>query len=315
MAVMNKLKMVFMGSPSFALTPLKMLLAEGYDICGVYTQPDRPAGRGRELCPPPVKTLALEHGLAVYQPQSLKKPEEQAFLKELKPDVIVVAAYGLILPQEVLDIPVYGVLNIHPSLLPRYRGATPVAATLLGGDEWAGVSLMKLEAGLDTGPVYSRSMVAIRPEDTTPILADKLAFIGGCMLLELLSQIPSLPEPKVQDNTQASYFGMVTKEMGLINWQTSAVEIERRVRAFFPWPGVFTTFNQKTLKILEAKPRNLGLGLKPSEVRVYEQSRVMVGSASGELEIIRLQLEGKAGCSAADFVRGQRNFDGVNLGV
>lgn len=315
MAVMNELRIVFMGSPEFALTPLKMLLAEGYDICGVYTQPDRPAGRGRELCPPPVKALALEHGLAVYQPQSLKKPEEQAVLSGLKPDVIVVAAYGLILPQAVLDIPAYGVLNIHPSLLPRYRGATPVAATLLGGDEWAGVSLMKLEAGLDTGPVYSRSMVAVRPEDTTPLLADKLAFIGGCLLLELLSRIPSLPQPELQDNAKATYFGMVTKDMGQVNWQTPAAEIERRVRAFFPWPGVFTSYDQKTLKILEARPQKLDLGLQPSQVRVYEGDRIMVGSASGELEIIRLQLEGKAACSAADFLRGQRHFDGVNLGV
>jgi len=303
------LSIVFMGTPEFAVPSLERLILNQYRVVAVYTQPDRPAGRGRTLVSPPVKESALRLGLPVVQPVSLKPAEEIARLAELKPDVIVVAAFAQILPQSILDIPTYGCINIHPSLLPRHRGASPVAAAILAGDEFSGVSIMLLEAGMDTGPI-----LPVSPQDNTGSLTEKLSLIAASLLQETLTgwlRHEIVPEP--QNEAEATYFARVTKEEGEIDWGLPTVDIWKRVRAFNPWPGSYTRWRGRQLKIIKAIP----------VTGESEAGRVLalpgpeavpgVGTADGILGLLRVQLEGKREMSAADFVRGQRDFIGALL--
>jgi methionyl-tRNA formyltransferase len=249
------MKIIFMGTPEFAAPVLQGLIDEGYDVAAVYTRPDAPAGRGRSLAASPVKQLAERHGLTVVQPRSLKKPEAQDELRKFAPDVIVVAAYGLILPQAVLDIPRLGCVNVHASLLPKHRGAAPISASILAGDVFTGVSIMRMDAGIDTGAVYSRAMIPILDWDTTGTLTGSLAIIGAMALIDVLPQIEKgTTEPVPQPAEGSSYAPMLSKEAGRIDWSKSAIEIWRQVRAFQPWPGAYTTWEGKLVKLLETLP-------------------------------------------------------------
>jgi len=249
------MRVIFMGTPEFALPALDCLVSGGHEVLAVYTQPDKPAGRGRRFVSSAIKKAALDYGLPVWQPPSLRQPEEIERLASLRPEVIIVAAFGLLLPQSILDIPPLGCVNIHPSLLPRHRGPSPVAAAILAGDEITGVSIMLLDKGMDTGPLLAQQQVPVSPQDTTGSLTVNLAQIGGQLLMQTL---PLWLEGKLmsqpQDNEKATYSKLVTKEEGEIDWHRPAIELWRKVRAFQPWPGCHTTWQGKLLKIMETIP-------------------------------------------------------------
>ena len=305
-----------MGSPQFAVPSLEHLILNQYQIVGVYTQPDRPAGRGRVLVSPPVKEAALRWGLPVVQPVSLKSTEALTQMADFHSDVIVVAAFGLILPQSVLDIPGYGCINVHPSLLPKFRGASPVAAAILSGDEFTGVSIMLLDAGMDTGPVLARAMVPVSPRDNTGSLTDRLSLLAAHLLQEALVgwwRREIAPQP--QNEAEATYSAQITKEDGEIDWHLSALDIWRRVRAFNPWPGCYTKWRGRQLRIIEAEPlpgeSTIGVG---QVVALSGREAVPgIGTGDGILEVRKIQLEGKRAMSAAEFLRGQRDFIGAVL--
>ena len=311
-------RIVFMGTSEFGVAALEQLLRSEYDVAAVYTQPDKPAGRGRMPSPSPVKRAALEHGLEIRQPLTLRDPSEVELLGALEPDAIVVSAYGQLLPQRVLDIPEFGCLNIHPSLLPRYRGATPIASSILEGDDRTGVTIMLLDAGMDTGPTLSQLAVDVEPQDTTQSLSVKLAHAGARLLVETLPQwFGRALTPRPQEDSSASYTKTFAKEDGIIDWSRGATEIWRRVRAFQPWPGCYTWWNGKVLKILEAVPLADSHVLEPGRVVAMPAGQptvVGVGTGDGTLGLVTIQLEGKRAVSAEEFQRGQREFIGSMLG-
>jgi methionyl-tRNA formyltransferase len=310
------LRIVFMGTPEFAVPPLEHLLLNHYQVVAVYTQPDRPAGRGRALVPSPVKVSALSWQLPVVQPVSFRSAEAVSQLAGLNPDVIVVAAFGQILPQSVLDIPDGGCINIHPSLLPRFRGASPVAAAILAGDEFTGVSIMLMDSGLDTGPVLVRAAVPVSPRDNTGLLTGKLSQIAARLLQEALTGWRRHEiVPRAQSEAEANYSALINKEEGEIDWHQSAVEIWRRLRAFNPWPGCYTRWRGKQLKIIEAVPQSGGSISEVGRVVSLTGSGAVLGIGTGDgiLGVRAVQFEGKRAMPAAEFLRGQRDFIGAVL--
>ena len=306
-------RIVFMGTPEFAVPALKKL-AQTYELVGVFTQPDRAQGRGRKMQPPVVKSAALALDLPVFQPKSLGEAEAQNTLIDLKPDLIVVAAYGQILRKRVLNLPQFGCLNIHASLLPRWRGAAPVAYAIKAGDSETGVSIMKMNRGLDSGPVLSKKAIAIRPEHTRGSLTEELAELGADLLLETLpgwlsGQVEAIP----QDNDQVSLAPKIQKAAGLLNWEASALEIDRHIRAFSPWPGTFTHWQGKLLKVLSAQALPNWQGkAKAGEVLSLAEG-VAIATGEGALLLDKLQLAGKKAALAQDFVRGAQDFLGSQL--
>jgi methionyl-tRNA formyltransferase len=313
------LRIVFMGSPAFAVPSLEGLIEAGHEIALVLSQPDRPAGRSRQPTAPPVAAFARERGLPLFQPPSLKPPEAFARVREAAPDVIVVAAYGLILRREVLDLPPLGCLNVHASLLPCHRGAAPISAAILAGDEETGVCLMRMEVGLDTGPVLARLSTPIAPTDDTPILADRLAQLGRDVLAEELPRWAAgelVPEP--QDDSLATYAPKIVRDDARLDWSLPAVELWRRVRAYRGWPDAFTTWQGKQLKILAAHPQPAGDDGPPGRVvQVGDGTgqRPAVVTGDGVLVLDTVALEGKRPADGADFVRGYRAFVGADLGM
>jgi methionyl-tRNA formyltransferase len=306
-------RVVFMGSPEFAVPSLERLVTSRHEVVAVYTQPDRPAGRGRSLLAPPVKEAAIRWGLSVEQPASLRSGEEMSRLKAYRPDVVVVCAFGQILTQAVLDIPPGECVNVHFSLLPRHRGASPVAAAILAGDEFTGVSVQLVRRKLDTGPLLARAAVPILPRDTTGSLTDKLSLIGAGLLMEALSGwLRGELEPLVQNEAEATYFSRIKKGDGEIDWNVPAPDIWRRVRAFQPWPGSYTVWRGKQLKIIEAEVIS---GKEDEKGKVLPLPDGGIGIAAGEgiLRVLRLQIEGKKAMSAAEFIRGQKDFVGAVL--
>jgi len=305
-----------MGSPEFAVPSLEHLLYGQYQVVTAFTQPDKPAGRGRFLVASPVKKVAIDWGVPVLQPPRLRDADVVAQLADFRPDVIVVAAYGQILPQSVLDIPPYGCINVHPSLLPRFRGASPVASTILSGDEFAGISIMQMDAGMDTGPVLARAAVSIAPRDTTGSLTGKLSLVAARLLQEVLVRwLRGEIEPRSQNNAAATYSRQFSKEDGKITWRQPAADIWRQVRAFSPWPGCYTVWQGKKLRFVEAVPL--------ADERAAEAGRVIalnkegaafgVHTGRGTLGILQVQLEGKRAMPAEEFLRGQREFIGAVL--
>jgi len=305
-----------MGSPEFAVPSLEHLILNHYQVAAVYTQPDRPAGRGRSLVSTPVKRTAIAHQLPAIQPASLKDAAAVAQLAGFHPDIIVVAAFGHILPQPVLDLPRYGCINLHPSLLPRFRGASPVASAILAGDDFTGVSVMLMDRGLDTGPILARAQIPISALDTTGSLTAKLSLIAAQLLLEVLPHwLRGELTPQPQNEAEAVYSAPISREAGEINWHLSAVDIWRRVRAFHPWPGCYARWQEKQLKIIEAVPLPGEGTVKVGQVVAIEGTRAAfgVGTGSGILGVVTVQMEGRRAMSAADFLRGQRQFVGTML--
>ena len=307
------MRVVFMGSPGFAVPALHCLVQEGFEVAAVYTKQDKPSGRGRALGSSPVKREAAALGLTIVQPKSLRSPETQQELAALRPEVIVVCAYGQILPKVVLEMPRYGCLNIHPSLLPRHRGASPVASTILSGDAWGGTSVMQMDEGLDTGPVLTRAPVLVRDDDTAGSLSSRLSIVSAHLLIDVLPRwVKGEIKPRPQDGSQATYFKPVAKEAGEIDWRLGALEIWRRVRALQPWPGAYTRFQGKLLKILEARPLTCEPRGAPGLVIALGKG-FGIATGEGALEVLRVQIEGKQAVSGEEFARGQRSFIGTVL--
>jgi methionyl-tRNA formyltransferase len=310
------MRVVFMGSPTAAVPSLERLVMEGYDVAAVCTQPDRPAGRGKASMATPVKEAARRLGVPVVQPESLRSAEAIARLAELRPEIIIVCAYGQILPQAVLGMPPRRCVNVHFSLLPRHRGASPVAAAILAGDEFTGVTIMLVEKRLDTGPLLAAGAVPIQPWDNTGTLTGKLSLVGAGLLIEALSgwQRGEIT-PRPQDEAAATYFREVSKDAGKIDWGRPAVEIWRLVRAYQPWPGGYTTWRGRQLKIIEAAVLAAEAG--PGEGRVIElaggRAAFGIGTGQGVLGLLRVQLEGRKAMSGEEFLRGQRDFIGSVL--
>jgi len=306
-----------MGTPAFAVPSLRALVEGGYDVVAVYTQPDRKAGRGQRLTFSPVKEVALSLGLEVVQPESLKNAGVVKHLSSYAPEVIVIAAFGKILPAEVLALPRFGCVNVHPSLLPRHRGPSPVAAAILNGDETTGVTIMLLDEGVDSGPILSQQEAPILEDDTTGSLTARLAEVGARLLIETLPLwIKGKIAPKSQDESQATYSSVVGKEAGRVDWQLPAVEIWRRVRAFEPSPGSYTWWKGKRLKLCKVVPLEVALQAEPGEVVVLPRglsAGVGVGTGRGILGLISVHPEGKRQMSVEEFIRGQRDFVGSKL--
>lgn len=320
-------RIVFMGSPDFAVPSLHALVDAGHDVAGVVTQPDREAGRGRKFVPPAVKLAAEALGLPVLQPRSMRRPEAVDGLAALQPDLIVVAAFGQILRRNVLDVPARGVLNVHASLLPRWRGASPVTAAILAGDEQTGVSVMLLDEGLDTGPVLSMRSTPIEDTDSGGSLTTTLAEMGASLLVETIpGWLDGSIQATPQDETHATYAPRIGKESGRIDWSQPATQIWRQVRAYNPWPGAFTSYGVSLLKIEEAWPLtgyaielpgtvvSLPWGAVERVPAERPRPAFAVVTGDGFLLPLRVQRAGKRSMYAEEFFRGERSLAGSRLG-
>ena len=297
------MRVAFAGTPAFAATALEAIAAAGHVVPLVLTQPDRPAGRGLRLCASAVAEAARKLGLEVAKPPTLRDAAAQQLLREARADVLVVAAYGLLLPREVLAIPARGCVNIHASLLPRWRGAAPIQRAILAGDERTGISLMQMDAGLDTGPVFAAESIPIGAHDTAGTLTAALAQVGARLILAALA-VPEAWRASQQDSTLATHAPKVSRQEAAIDWTQGAEAIDRRVRAFNPAPGAETRLRGETLKIWEAV--RTPLPGAPGVVIVCDAKRVVVGCGSGSLELRRVQRPGGKAISATDFARGAR---------
>ncbi len=309
------MRIVFMGTPDFAVNALEALIKAEYDICLVVTQPDRVKGRGRKSVPSPVKECALKHGLKLYQPEKLRAYGAIDPIREVSADLIVVAAFGQILPKEVLDLPGFGSINIHASLLPKYRGAAPIQRAILDGEEKTGVTIMQMDEGLDTGDILLQREVSIDKKETGGSLFEKLSTAGSELLIEALPLIEKGSIiPKKQDDALSTYAKPLKKDMGKIDFEKSAVELERLIRALNPWPSAFTSFRGKTLKIWEAETSdNVAGAAEPGSVIAISEDCLRVASGEGSLDIRELQLEGKRRMSFKDFQLGNRVLVGEKL--
>lgn len=308
------LNIIFAGTPDFSVPPLAALLKSEHKVTAVYTQPDRPAGRGRKLTASPVKELALEHSIPVYQPKNFRDESDLAQLEALNADLMVVVAYGLLLPQRVLDAPRLGCINIHASLLPRWRGAAPIQRSILAGDEETGITIMQMEAGLDTGPMLLKKSCPIGSQETGGTLHDSLSPLGAEALLEALPGIADgTLKPEIQNDDLATYASKLAKSEAAIEWARSADELSRQVRAFNPWPITQTEFNNKVLRIWDAIPLEGGDGETPGKVLSSSKEGIDVATGNGLLRITKLQMPGKRAMDAVDFLNAH-SLEGVILG-
>ena len=312
------MRVVFMGTPDFAGPCLEALIRSGHEVIAAVTQPDKPKGRSGQLAHPPVKETALAHNIPVYQPRRVREEEFQNTLRELAPDVAVVVAFGQILPQSVLDTPKYGCINVHASLLPKYRGAAPIQWAVIDGEEKSGVTTMQMDAGLDTGDMLVVKELKLDPKETGGSLFDKLSALGAEALLETLEQIEAgTLQPVKQGETTTAYASMLDKKMGQIDFSWSAERIERLIRGLNPWPSAYTYLNGKTLKvwdadvITEAGQQQVNT---PGSILEVRKDTFLVACGEGALAIKELQLEGKKRMSAEDFLRGYQLTEGTVLG-
>ena len=313
---MKPLNIIFAGTPDFAAQHLQALIDSPHNVIAVYTQPDKPAGRGKKLQARPVKQLAEQHHIPVYQPKSLRKPETQAELTALHADVMVVVAYGLILPQAVLDAPTYGCLNVHGSLLPRWRGAAPIQRAIWAGDKQTGVTIMQMDAGLDTGDMLHKVFCDIDLQDTSADLYHKLAEIAPNALIEVLNHLTDgtfTAEP--QDDMQSNYAEKLSKEEAKLDWQLSAAQLERNIRAFNPWPMAYLQLadeqgNPQTLKVYQATVLP-SVSQTPGTIISADKNGIQIATADGVLNLLQLQPAGKKPMSAQDLLNGRADWFAV----
>lgn len=301
------MKIVFMGTPDFSVNALENIVKAGHDVVGVITQPDKPKGRGGKMQYTPVKEKALELGLDVYQPQRVKETEFIEKLKEMNPDAIVVIAFGQILPKAILDMPKYGCINVHASLLPKYRGAAPIQWSVIDGEKETGVTTMYMNEGLDTGDIIDKVVVPIDKKETGGSLFDKLAIEGGKLILKTLIELENGTAVRTpQDDSKSNYAGMINKQLGKIDFNKSANEIERLIRGLNPWPSAYTKMDGKTLKIWDADVDDSENDSAPGTIIEVGKDFIRVATGKGSLKILELQLEGKKRMKTRDFLNGAK---------
>nr|WP_294650560.1 methionyl-tRNA formyltransferase [uncultured Blautia sp.] len=301
------MKTVFMGTPDFAVPPLHALIEAGYEVAAVVTQPDKPKGRGKTLLPTPVKEEALMHEIPVYQPQRVRKnPEFLETLKEIDPDIIIVAAFGQIIPKEILELPKFGCINIHASLLPKYRGAAPIQQAVIDGEKESGVTIMQMGEGLDTGDMISKIIIPLAQDETGGSLFGKLAQAGAELLIKTLPSIEqgTAEREKQPEESPTPYAAMITKQMGLMNFSKPAEELERLVRGMNPWPSAYTFINGKTLKVWKCKVSGEQTDAIPGTVFLTDKEGIHVACEKGTLILTEVQLEGKKRMDTEAFLRG-----------
>jgi methionyl-tRNA formyltransferase len=309
------MRIVFLGTPNFAVPTLEALAGSSHEISGVYTQPDRPKGRGGELAMSPVKEAALRHGFPIFQPERIRRPEHIATLHQLEPDLMVVVGYGQIIPQDIIDIPRYGILNVHASLLPKYRGAAPIQWAIANGETETGITIMRIDAGLDTGDMVLKWATGIGADETAPALSERLATAGATLLLEALKRIEggtAIYEP--QNNAEATYAPILKKEDGRINWSLGAKRIYNRLRGFTPWPGAYSSLRGKTLQIWCAAPHEDGAGAEPGIIQVKDKRLLVSCGEETILELLEIQVEGKKRLPVEAFLNGYSPRTGERLG-
>ena len=305
----DSLRIIFAGTPDFAARHLDALLSSDHEIVGVFTQPDRPAGRGKKLMPSPVKVLAEEKGIPVFQPVSLRPQENQQLVADLQADVMVVVAYGLILPKAVLEMPRLGCLNVHGSLLPRWRGAAPIQRALWAGDTETGITIMQMDVGLDTGDMLYKLSCPITAEDTSATLYDKLAQLGPQGLLVTLTQIANgTATPTVQDETQVTYAEKLSKEEALLDWSLPAVQLERCIRAFNPWPMSYFVIDDQPVKVWKASVINTQAKAEPGTIIEANKQGIQIATAEGILNLESLQPAGKKAMNTQDLLNSRREW-------
>ncbi len=308
------MKIVYMGTPDFAVGPLKALVEAGHEIVAVVSQPDKPKGRSSQLVPPPVKAYAMTQDLPVFQPEKIKTPEAVERLREYGADLFVVAAFGQILSKEILEMPKYGCINIHASLLPKYRGAAPIQWSIIDGEQETGVTIMQMDVGLDTGDILTTKVVPIEDEDTGESLFDKLCVAGSELLIETIPQIEAgTITPTAQNDAESTYAKMLTKELGNIDFSKSAKEIWYLVRGLNSWPSAYTYYNNKTMKIWRAKPVAENSQLPAGTLVKKDKESIYVQTGEGMLQILEIQLEGKKRMSVRDFMLGHSFETGIRF--
>jgi len=305
------MKVIFMGTPDFAVSTLENIVAAGHEVVLVVTQPDKPKGRGGNMAFPPVKEKAIELDLEVYQPVRVRKPECIEYLAEYEADIIVVSAFGQILPKEILDMPKYCCINVHASLLPKYRGAAPIQWSVINGDEVSGVTIQRMDVGLDTGDIIEKAELVLDKDETGGSLFDKLAEVGAKLCVSTMEKIEKGEATFTpQNDEEATHVGMIDKSMGDIDFTKSAVEIERLIRGLNPWPSAFTKMNGKTLKIWKAEVLEENTSYKPGQVCFVDKNSIHIQTGEGVLALKEIQLEGKKRMEVDAFLRGYKVEEG-----
>ncbi len=308
------MRVIFMGTPDFAVGTLEAIMEAGHEVVLVVTQPDKPKGRSGALQFPPVKECAVAHNIEVFQPRRIREEENVEFLRKYNPDIIVVAAFGQILPKSILDMAEYGCINVHASLLPKYRGAAPIQWSIINGDEFTGVTIQRMDVGVDTGDVIAKCQIRITEDETGGGLFDKLAVVGAQLCVETMASIEAgTAEYIPQDHEQATHVSMISKEFGDIDWHRPAVEIERLIRGLNPWPSAYTTLDGKTFKIWKAKVVSNANDHQPGCIVNVTKDSMEVQTGNGVLALLEVQIEGKKRMEASAFLRGYNVEQGTFL--
>ena len=309
------MKVLFRGTPDFAVSALEALIQSEHEVVGVVTQPDKPKGRGKEMQFPPVKECAVKYNIPVYQPVKVKTPEGVETLRSFGADIFVVAAFGQILSKEILDMPKYGCINIHASLLPKYRGAAPIQWAVINGDKQSGVTIQQMNEGIDTGDIWLKSVVDLEPKETGESLYEKLSKTGAELVLQVLPIIEEgKVKPEKQDESLSTHVGKLSKALGCIDWNKSAVEIERLIRGLNSWPSAYTSFKGKTLKIWDADVVEQSADGVPGSIAEVTKENITVNTGDGKLLLKNIQLEGKKRMAVKDFLLGYKVETGETLG-
>ena len=309
------MRVIFMGTPDFATGTLEEIVKAGHEVVGVVTQPDKPKGRGKTMMPTPVKETALKYNLPVYQPKKVREPEFVELLRSLKPDVMVVAAFGQIITKEILEMPKYGCINVHASLLPAYRGAAPIQWAVINGDKESGVTIMQMDEGIDTGDMIEKAVVPITEDETGGSLFDKLSHTGAKLCVKVLKDLEegTAVREKQPEESTTPYAKMIDKKMGEVDWKKSAKEIEQLIRGLNPWPSAYTKVHGKTLKLWKAKVLLGTSQMNPGQIVKVTKDSLAVQTGQGMLEIQELQLEGKKRMDTSSFLRGYALAEGEAL--
>ncbi len=310
------MRVIYMGTPDFAVGALEEIIKAGHEVVLVVTQPDKPKGRGKTMQFTPVKECALKHGIEVFQPVKVRESANIEYLRKFNPDIIIVAAFGQILPKSILDMPKYCCVNIHASLLPKYRGAAPIQWAIINGDEVTGVTTMRMAEGIDTGDMIAKRQVRIDEDETGGSLFDKLTEVGARLCVETMAMIEDgTAEYTPQDSESATHTSMIKKELGLIDWKKPAVEIERLIRGLNPWPSAYTHLNGKTFKIWKAKVIDEKFDCQPGCICKVDKNNLYVMTGDGVLSLMEVQLEGKKRMEAEAFLRGFNVEEGTFFNV